>query len=394
MIYINDNEMEKLPLEILDNILKHCETVDIIKFSKTCKTNNIKIKNSIVWKYKAFNEYNIHKISKLFVKNNSYYNIYKYLYNIQCVNCNKRTLCEVFNREKVCISCQKNIYKYHTISRTAALKKYFLKKEHLDTTRCLKKRMSLYGSVKNTVWYLETDVMKLSHNIHSRAGLINLHSQRINKLLNSIMEKNIKFIFLRTYMLDTYNIDIIPYINGINNYSERLYSKYLSFKYLNPSNTLVYQNMLSEIIKRFIEYHYLSLTRYVSVRFLYTSFEETLLADMLSDNSIDVDIPYITEYKEKLRHSYTDLFSRKNEIINYLSDTPGWELEDYIIKDYIYNQSDVSLEDIKRFYIEYIFFKTHAPDTVFYSKFVKKNLIIQLLKRGVSIPFWIIERNS
>jgi hypothetical protein len=374
--------MDTLPIEIIDLILICLDIKDILSFSESCKRYNHYIVKSIIWKYKCLNDYNIYKLSHNFKKNNTFYNIYKHVYLKQCIHCHANTSnIEMFYRKRVCNTCQKNIIKYHKISYTSAKKTYFLKNHHLENIEhlCLIRN--------NTKWYLERDMINYVYTkVYTEQEFLELRRLRENKYIRDTIMKINKFMIVRTYIYHLFDIDIINYVRYINRYSDKLYSKYLSRKKTN-------RQMFQEIVYNFIEIFYLDRARDLSNQYNHSMFESILLDDMLTELSPDINIPYITAWKEYILIKYSDLFIRRDEIKNQLKDVTSWSFQDYSVREYLYGNDERSIHEIKNDYIELHFFRTHT-NIHFFDNFLFKKEIPSLLNRGISIPQWIIDRHK
>lgn len=383
--------MDSLPQEILDTILLFCDTRSIIRFSKTNKKYNRVVYSSIVWKYKTLIEYNIKLLSNKFTINNSFYSIYKKVYLRQCIHCNKNTnSIELFYKIRACSACQRSLTKYHKISATSCQKKYFLKKYHLENIRNICKTISFYGKKKNTVWYLEEDVIKYVNTLYTHNQFLEMRKKRVRVYINKLLKRHYKFVLLRTYILDIYNIDIIPYVRYADTYSDKLYSRYLTCK---PNDADIFQ----QIIYKFIELHYINITRGITDSMIHYFFEHMLLQDMLAETDPDINIPYILECKQDILNKYNELFIRRDDIKHHLRDVTGWSFEDYSVREYIYGNNRTNsksyLEDIKLNYKELEFFRNNSG-ILFFDNFLFKREIPILLDAGIEVPKWILDRHN
>jgi hypothetical protein len=286
----------------------------------------------------------------------------------------------------VCASCQKKCLKYQKISHTAAQRKYFLTNDHLKQVENISKTLTFYGRQKNTIWYLEKDILRLVRSVYTVEQFNTLRRQRVSKYIKHILEKHFKFSMLRRYMMEVYDIDIIPYIRYINIYAGNLYKRYLS----NKANSKLFR----ETTLKFIELQYIFLTENrIPYNLTTYYFQPYFLNNMIMERDNHMhNIDYFNRKRHEIMCFYTEFFDRRNEIKHVLKDISGWSLEDYNIKNYIYNNKG-DVYEIRLDYMELAFFRQNT-NIDHYDKYLFKIAVKKMLEQEKFIPKWIIDRNS
>ena len=397
-------ELDRLILQYLD--LK--TTVRLSQVSKGIKAT-LEFYTVDTWKDRCIIDYKYNFQEKPEVIPN-YFIFYKKLYDTRCVKCfviTKRV--EYFTGQRACWKCQSNVKypEYHKISKTRAMKEYYLREKDLENLKTETRQNPFSGGFRPMKLYLVSDVVKASQE-RNKKSLEELEKIKENKRFTRQLKKQVKFTLLQEMLSKYYGLNLSRYVLVINGYSRGLYFRYINnIGKFNEELTLELLNKILELdyILKSEEYGEITAedVQDISVQdFLpipdCTYFESYLLHQLLTDTYENSNYAYIKALVIKIMNKYPDKFYRKMEIINYFGSNEGngfeYSLLDFKIMDYI-DYGLGNIESIITGYVEDSFIAKYFTITQLISRSIlegisisklHKQVIIEKYKDGVEIP--------
>lgn len=203
------------PIEILQNILLRVDDKTFVNCMLSNKTLFKTADSDYIYKKKCLK----YKLINSNIKN--WKTKYIQLHKNNCVECGAKTkLYNEFFYKKICRKCEIADPKYHCVSFTKAQREYLLSVNDLSNIKYVNKK-NRFNSTYPLKLYLKSDIIKyISENQDE------YECKRNSKILKNIAFYA-KYNILYTILLLNYRVDMNTILGEINEYSRKLYSRYL-----------------------------------------------------------------------------------------------------------------------------------------------------------------------
>lgn len=184
-----DKNLPYLCIELKENIIKYTNGKSINNLIQINKEWYNDLRNENLWKSLLRNITT--KIPQSIV---SFKSLYISLLENRCINCYKKTSCKCpFYNHIVCQDCKKCLELYKTLTKTCAIKEYYLTETELDDVKCVQIKNPFYSGMMTL--YLESDIVKKTYSLHGdKDGFYNFVRMRNQKKLDRSINGKLKKI--------------------------------------------------------------------------------------------------------------------------------------------------------------------------------------------------------